>query len=68
MNRVELFAYLRDTFEATLDADYPARLKYRPTSALGLHSSIKLKVELPRFSGQFRAVVPSPEVGDSRWT
>ena len=25
-------------------------------------------VELPRFSGQFRAVVPSPEVGDSRWT
>ena len=26
------------------------------------------KVDLPRFSGQFRAVVPSPEVGDSRWT
>ena len=25
-------------------------------------------VELPSFSGQFRAVVPSPEVGDSRWT
>ena len=27
-----------------------------------------LFMELPRFSGQFRAVVPSPEVGDSRWT
>ena len=46
MNRVELFAYLRDTFEATSDADDPARLKYRPTSALGLHSSIKLKVTM----------------------
>ena len=26
------------------------------------------EMELPRFSGQFRAVVPRPEVGDSRWT
>ena len=26
------------------------------------------RMELPRFSGQFMAVVPSPEVGDSRWT
>ena len=25
-------------------------------------------VDLPRFSGQFMAVVPSPEMGDSRWT
>ena len=32
---------------------------------IGLHSEL---MDLPRFSGQFRAVVPIPEVGDSRWT
>ena len=26
------------------------------------------EVELPRFCGQFRSVVPSPAMGDSRWT
>ena len=32
------------------------------------NAGARVPLELPRFSGQFRAVVLSPEVGDRRWT